>query len=89
MEVREATTDDVEGISFFFINSWKKVGIGALGWTGASEETISQISDHAFLSNLLNNDNIRIHLAFKENEITGFSALRISRDCVELSGIIV
>jgi ribosomal protein S18 acetylase RimI-like enzyme len=90
MIVREAGQEDVESLAEFLRKAWKEAGPGALGWTGATEETIQHIASHGFLSNLLERDDTRVFIAVNEGQVVGFSSnSRISDELVELSGIIV
>jgi len=90
MEVKKADPGDIKNLVRFFERAWKEAGFGALGWTGATEETISMIADHDFLLGLLNRRDTCIYVSYLEDDLVGFSSLReIKSDVVELSGIIV
>ena len=53
MAVRRATLDDVEALRGFILRALEEAGPGALGWTGASEDAVSEIAGVEFLSSLL------------------------------------
>lgn len=90
MTVREAEQEDVESLIEFLLKAWKEAGPGALGWTGATEETIQHIASHGFISNLMGRDDTRVFIAINEGRVVGFSSnRRIGDELVELSGIIV
>ncbi len=90
MIFREAGQEDVESLIEFLLKAWKEAGPGALGWTGATEETMRHIASHGFLSNLLKRDDTRVFIALNEGQVVGFSSnSRIDDELVELSGIVV
>lgn len=90
MTVREAEQKDVESLIEFLQRAWKEAGPGALGWKGATEETMRHIASHGFLSNLLDRDDTRVFIALNEGQVVGFSSnRRLGDDRVELSGIVV
>ncbi len=90
MKVREAEQKDVDGLIEFLHKAWREAGPGALGWTGATDETMRHIASRGFLSNLLSRDDARVFIAVNEGEAVGFSTnRRIGDELVELSGIIV
>jgi len=90
MTVREAEQEDVESLIEFLLKAWKEAGPGALGWTGATEETMRHTASHGFLSNLLDRDDTRVFIALNEGQVVGFSSnRRLGDDLVELSGIVV
>ena len=90
MTVREAEQKDVESLIEFLLKAWKEAGPEALGWTGATEETMRHIASHGFLSNLLDRDDTRVFIALNEGQVVGFSSnRRLGDELVELSGIVV
>lgn len=90
MEIREAVQGDVEALKTFILDAWGEAGPGAFGWTGASDDTISQIATHDFLSELIGRDGVRVFLAMEGEEAVGFATnSRVDDDRVELSGIVV
>jgi ribosomal protein S18 acetylase RimI-like enzyme len=90
LKIFEATEDHLEDISDFFKEAWKEAGPDALGWTGASEETISEISSTTFLSELLNREDTWIFISRVENIVVGFASTRtVKTGLIELSGVII
>lgn len=89
MIVKEAEQEDVESLIEFLRKAWKEAGPRALGWTGATEETMRHIASHGFLSNLLKRDDTRVFIALNEGQVVGFSSNRAGDELVELSGIVV
>ena len=90
IRVSEARNEDIEEISCFLLKSWREVGQGALGWTGATEEKIKHISSTDFLSNLIEDRDNRFFIAWIGDEVVGFSLNKKINDFdVELSGIVV
>jgi ribosomal protein S18 acetylase RimI-like enzyme len=90
MKVREAGQEDVERLIEFLHKAWKEAGPGALGWTGATEETIRHIASYGFLSNLLEREDTRVFIAHDDGRVVGFASNRMAGDgLVELSGIVV
>jgi len=90
MEIREATQEDIEGLTSFFFSAWIEAGPESLGWTGASEEGMEHIASHDFLSSLIDRDDVRIFLAWEGDDVVGFASnAKVDKDTVELSGIVV
>ena len=89
MRVREAEQEDVDSLIEFLRKAWKEAGPGALGWTGATEETMRHIASHGFLSNLLERDDTLVFIALNEGQVVGFASNRAGDELVELSGIVV
>ena len=90
LRVREAQREDIEGIKGFILKAWNEAGPEALGWSGASEDTISQITTFNLLKELIDNDGVRVFISLDGDEVVGFSTnRRIDDDLVELSGIVV
>jgi len=72
------------------LDAWRQAGPGALGWTGATEETIHEISSEKYLEQLVSNPKMKFFLAEEDGEITGFAVNRVQDETtVELAGIIV
>ena len=72
------------------LDAWKRAGPGALGWTGATEDTIQEISSEKYLKKLLSNSNMRFFSSEENGEITGFAVNRVQdSSTMELAGIIV
>jgi ribosomal protein S18 acetylase RimI-like enzyme len=90
MMVREAEQEDIGSLIEFMHKAWREAGPGALGWTGATDETMRHIASRGFLSNLLGRDDTHVFIALNEGEVVGFSSnRRIGYELVELSGIVV
>ena len=90
LRVRPARVNDAAPLGAFFMESWKEVGPGALGFTGATEEAIKEIASKDFLVKRLSSPNTRIVVAEKSGRILGFASIRRSGQGVgELSGIVV
>ena len=89
-EVRAARRADARALGDFFIRAWKEAGPGALGFTGATDEAIREISSERFLAQRLASPNVRILIAVEEGQVVGFASLRAEGvGSAELSGIVV
>jgi putative acetyltransferase len=72
------------------LDAWKRAGPGALGWIGATEDTIQEISSEEYLKKLLSNPKMRFFSSEENGEITGFAVNRVQdSSTMELAGIIV
>jgi ribosomal protein S18 acetylase RimI-like enzyme len=81
---------DVPKLQVFFHQAWEEYGSGALGFTGATEETINEIASEKFLKERLSNPNIGMYIVKEGERVLGFAATRsIDQDALELTGIIV
>jgi ribosomal protein S18 acetylase RimI-like enzyme len=90
MEPVQATLADVQKLITFFLQAWKEAGSGALGFTGATEETIKEIASEEFLRERLSNRGVNMYIVEDGGKILGFAATRrIDEITIELSGIIV
>lgn len=90
MEIRAATADDIEAFKSFIRLAWGEAGPGAPGWTGASDERVEQLTSDEFLSSLFGRADVRVLLAWDDDEIVGFASnRRVDDETVELSGIVV
>jgi GNAT superfamily N-acetyltransferase len=90
MRVRRATLEDVESLREFILRAWDEAGPGALGWTGASDDAVSEIATSGFLSSLLRRDGVSVFIAVDEGVTVGFGSLsEMDGGFVELSGIVV
>ena len=90
MEPVKATVADVQKLSTFFLQAWREAGSGALGFTGATEETISEIASEEFLRERLSSPDVTIYIVEDRGRILGFASTRkIDELTLELSGIIV
>lgn len=89
-EVREAKIGDVEAFGRFILKAWDEAGPGALGWTGATEENVSELASAEFLSSLIGREGVVIFLGWDRGEVVGFASNRgVDDETVELSGIVV
>ena len=87
---RAARPADAKALGGFFMRAWKEAGPGALGFTGATEEAIEEISSERFLLGRLASPNVRMLVAVAGGEVVGFASLRAEGGrSVELSGIVV
>jgi len=90
MRVRAATFDDLRKLSFFFMEAWREAGPGALGFTGASDEVMRELSTEESLKAKLTNPDLKIFVAEEAGRILGFASLKkIDSGVAELSGIVV
>jgi len=90
ISIREATVEDGDAFAEFLAAAWREAGPDAPGFTGASDETIAEITaPEAFRVHISGPDR-RMFLAWEEDRVVGFSATRSTDESsVELSGIIV
>jgi len=90
MEPVEATLADVQKLKVFFLQAWREAGSGALGFTGATVETINEIASEEFLKERLSNPAVNFYIVEDNGKILGFAATRrIDENTIELSGIII
>ena len=92
MKVRtvEPNPDQIRALGKFVRDAWKRAGPQALGWTGATEDTIHQISSEEYLMELASEPKLKLFVAEDNGEITGFAANRVQdASTIELAGIIV
>jgi ribosomal protein S18 acetylase RimI-like enzyme len=90
VDVRAPTIEDIPAIRAFLLKAWSEAGPDALGWTGASEEVIREISTEEFLRGLLSDQAVHVRVALSEKEILGFSVVRGEPGGTrELAGLIV
>ena len=88
--IRRATANDNRDLGLFFEEAWKGAGPNALGFTGATEESIREIASEGFLGRILSTPSRPIFVAEEGKRIVGFSSLReVDRFVIELSGIVV
>ena len=72
------------------MDAWKRAGLGALGWTGATENTIQEIASEKYLKRLVSNPKVKFLVSEENGEITGFAVNRAQdSSTIELAGIIV
>jgi ribosomal protein S18 acetylase RimI-like enzyme len=92
MKVRivEPTPDQVRALGRFVLDAWSRAGPQALGWTGATEDTIHEISSEQYLMELVSDPKLKLFVTEQNGEITGFAANRVQdASTIELAGIIV
>jgi ribosomal protein S18 acetylase RimI-like enzyme len=80
----------MHAIGRFILDAWKRAGPGALGWTGATEDTIQEISSEKHLKKLVSDPKMKFFLCEENGETTGFAVNRIQNSStMELAGIVV
>src|SRR5271157_751691 len=90
VRVRSARRADAAALAAFFMQAWKEAGPGALGFTGATDESIKEIASEEFLAQRLMSPRVRIVVAEREKRIQGFASIRaLNQGEVELTGIVV
>jgi len=90
MEVRLATPGDIDAFRAFLLEAWRQAGPGALGWTGASDETISQIVSREYLSSVFGRPGTKVFIAMSGEGVVGFASnSKVDDEVIELSGIVV
>ena len=83
-------SSDIPLLEAFILEAWKLVGASALGWTGATNENIREISSKDFLRGMVENPDLTVFVDKAGEEILGFCALRKTKNTlVELAGIVV
>ena len=84
------TVRDVKAIREFFLAAWRQAGPEALGWAGATESNIQEISSEGFISSLLSNPETKVFAFSQDGRILGIAVNRkMDESTVELAGIIV
>ena len=72
------------------LDAWKRAGPQALGWAGATEDTIHEISSEEYLKELVSDSKLKFYVVEENGEITGFAVNRVQDgSTMELAGIIV
>ena len=90
MEPVEAKVADAQKLTAFFHQAWEEAGPTALGFTGATDETIREIASEGFLEERLSNPKVKMYVVEDKGRIVGFAATRrVDENTIELSGIIV
>jgi ribosomal protein S18 acetylase RimI-like enzyme len=80
----------VKAIRAFFLEAWRQAGPEALGWAGATESNIQEISSEEFISSLLSKPETRVFAFSHDGRIVGIAVNRkMDESTVELAGIIV
>lgn len=90
VSVRQSRQADARALGEFFMRAWKEAGPDALGFTGATEEAIREISSEKFLTERLGSPNVKMLIATAGSDVIGFASLRKGgARSVELTGIVV
>ena len=90
MEVRPARLNDVPMLSAFFREAWREAGPAAMGFSGATDQAIEEISSPEFLGRRLASPATYMVVAQEERALVGFASVRLLKDRdSELSGIVV
>jgi putative acetyltransferase len=72
------------------LDAWKRAGPQALGWAGATEDTIHEISSEEYLMELVFDSKLKFFVSEENGEITGFAVNRVQDgSTMELAGIII
>jgi diamine N-acetyltransferase len=88
--VRQAGRRDARRLSEFFVRAWKESGAGALGFTGANDSAIGEISSEEFLKKRLGSPAARLFVATRGGTVVGFASVRrVDQKTAELTGIVV
>jgi ribosomal protein S18 acetylase RimI-like enzyme len=86
----EPNPEEVRALGRFRLDAWRRAGRGALGWTGATDDTIREISSEEYLKGLVSSPKMKFFSCEENGEITGFAVNRIQDgSTMELAGIIV
>ena len=75
--VRQARPRDVPALGAFFRRAWREAGPGALGFTGANEAAVEEISSREFLAWRASSPRVRMYWAHDAAEVVGFARLRM------------
>lgn len=90
LEVRPARPNDVSKLSAFFLEAWRQAGPGALGFAGATDESVSEIASEKFLRSRIASPVTQIVVAESGGRIVGFASVRrLERGDGELSAMVV
>ncbi len=90
LEVRAAHRADALSLGTFIATAWQEAGPGALGFAGATNESITELAEPETLRRLIAEEDTTILIAISDFVVVGFAAVRPADEGVmELSGIIV
>jgi ribosomal protein S18 acetylase RimI-like enzyme len=90
IRIAEAAAADIPAIAQFLWNAWAEAGPDAPGWIGADEDVVAQIAAPDSLRARLGGPRRRMFLAWRGDDVVGFSATRMVDDqTIELAGIVV
>jgi ribosomal-protein-alanine N-acetyltransferase len=88
--VGEAGSVDAAAIGAFMLAAWRMAGPDALGYSGATEDVMAEITTEAAVAARIAPPERRMFVARHDGAVVGFAATRHLRDDeVELAGIIV
>jgi ribosomal protein S18 acetylase RimI-like enzyme len=88
--VRHARLRDAPALGAFLQRAWRQGGPGALGFTGANDDAVREISSPEFLTSRIASPRARMVLAHESGEVVGLASLRMDgKGRAELSGIVV
>jgi ribosomal protein S18 acetylase RimI-like enzyme len=86
----EPNPDQIRALGKFVLEAWKRAGPQALGWTGATEDTIHDIASEESLMRMASDPKLKFFACEENGEIKGFAANRVQdASTIELAGIIV
>jgi putative acetyltransferase len=86
----EPNPSQIRALGKFVLDAWKRAGPQALGWTGATEDTIHGIASEESLIRLVSDPKLKFFACEENGEMTGFAANRVQdASTIELAGIIV
>ena len=74
ISIKEVTQDNIPALKHFILQAWREAGPDALGWTGATDEQISELTSDVFLISLINRSDVTIFLALTNNKVVGFAS---------------
>jgi ribosomal protein S18 acetylase RimI-like enzyme len=88
--VSELSASDIPKLRAFVLEAWRLAGPSALGWTGATDENISEIASEGYLQGFVGNPDLKVFISRIGENVVGFCALRgIDDRHIELAGIVV
>ena len=89
-KVVEARPEDWEAVGGFFREAWRLAGPGALGWIGASDQVVKEMTTREALLEMLTRPNTRTFIAKDRQRVVGLSSIKkLGDQTAELSGIVV
>lgn len=89
-EVVEARPEDWQAVGRFFTEAWRLAGPGALGWIGASDQVVAEMTTKEALLEMLTRPNTRTLIARDRQRVVGLASIKkIDDRTAELSGVVV
>ncbi|MFB0568162.1 MAG: N-acetyltransferase family protein [Nitrososphaeria archaeon] len=86
----EARPEDWQAVGRFFREAWRLAGPGALGWIGASDQVVAEMTTREALLEMLTRPNTRTFIAKDRQMVVGLASIKkIDGQTAELSGIVV